>query len=68
MQSINNIIFVFYYRQKGDDRWEVSQPVTLGEIIDGNVELSLSDESTLPMNDIDWSADELQAIIISGKK
>jgi len=37
--------------------WLVSQPITMGEMIDGNVELELSDGDSLPLNDIDWGND-----------
>lgn len=68
MKAINDVRFVFYYKQAGKNigpkEWIVSEPVTLGKLIEGNVELALSDDSTLPLNDVDWANDELQVVII----
>lgn len=69
MKGINSFHFVFYYREQvapgeKENTWLVSQPITLGEIIEGDVELELSDESTLPFNDIDWSNVDMKVVII----
>lgn len=59
MQSINSIWFIFYWRPDEDEPYRVSQPFTLGEIIEGKIEMEFPDGSSLPMNDVDWGSDDL---------
>lgn len=67
MQSINSIWFIFYYRNKKEDSYIVSQPLTLGEILDDN-ELEFSDGSTLPFSDVDWADDDLLVAQVPARK
>lgn len=64
--KINDLMYVFYWRASKDDPWSISQPITLGEIID-NAELDFGDDEndgevggSLPLNDIDWGRDEVR--------
>jgi hypothetical protein len=59
MYKINNYMFVFYWRAMKEDTWLISQPISLGELIDGEVEFSFNDGSSLPVHDIDWCCDEI---------
>ncbi len=60
MQLINDIRFVFYWRRTDEDLWLVSHPVSLGELIDGDTELELSNGDSLPLSDIDWRRDQVR--------
>lgn len=59
MIGINQSRFVFYWRGNEEDELKMSQSVTLGDVIDGHVELQFDDDTTLPLNDVDWGNDEL---------
>lgn len=68
MDSINDYMFVFYWRESPKDKFAVSQPVSLGELIDGGVELELDDGGTLPLHDIDWSRDQVKVTQVPPRK
>lgn len=57
MLGLNDEWFVFYWRPSKSVEWLVSQPITMGEIIEGDVELELSDGGSLPLNDVNWGVD-----------
>lgn len=59
MEKINDIWFIFYWRNSSDEPYLVSQPFTMGEIIEGGIEMEFNDGSSLPINDVDWAGDEL---------
>ncbi len=56
--KVNDLMYVWYWRNSKEDEWSISQPVTLGEIID-NCELDFNDGGSLPLDDIDWGNDEV---------
>jgi len=60
--KVNDLMYVVYWRADNSYEWSVSQPVTLGELID-NAELDFGDDDdtggSLPINDIDWGRDEV---------
>jgi hypothetical protein len=75
MDSINDYMFVFYWRPVANSKyhenpkeWRISQPVSLGELIDGRVELELSDGGSLPVNDINWGEDEVKVTMVPPRK
>lgn len=68
MYEINDLMFVFYWRSDPKDEWLVSQPVTLGELIDGGVEFSFPDESSLPLNDVEWGRDQIRVVPVPSRK
>lgn len=57
MTGLNDRWFIFYWKQEEADTWQVSQPLTMGEIIEGGVELGFPDGGTLPLSDVDWGND-----------
>lgn len=57
MIGLNDVWYVFYWKADEKDVWQVSQPITMGEIIDGGVELEFPDGDSLPLNDVDWGND-----------
>lgn len=63
MQGINDVMFVFAIKND-EGLWDVQEPVTLGEIIDNEVEFSFSNGDTLPLRDIDWGDIEIRMSII----
>ena len=67
MQGINDIMFVFYYKSGSDKEYYVTQPITLGEIMNGDVEFELSNGDSLPLDDIDWSKDDLKMAIVPNR-
>ena len=57
--KVNDLMYVIYWRNSSKDEWSISQPVTLGEIID-DAELDFGeDNGSLPMHDIEWGHDEV---------
>lgn len=75
MDNINDYMFVFYWRPPADSKhhenpteWRISQPVSLGELIDGQVELDLHNGESLPMNDINWGEDEFKVSMVPPRK
>ncbi|MDQ2906873.1 MAG: hypothetical protein M3Y81_25470 [Chloroflexota bacterium] len=67
MYGINDLMYVFYWRNSKDDEWSISQPVTLGEIID-NVEFEFQDGGTLPINDVNWGNDEIKVVPVPTRR
>lgn len=68
MIGLNDRWFVFYWRAEKEDPWQTSQPFTLGEIIDGHVEMEFPDGSSLPMNDVDWASDDIMYEMVPARK
>ena len=68
MDDINDYMFVFYWKNKTDTNWLVSQPVSLGEIIDGEVEFDFMNGECLPINDIDWETDDVKISQVPPRK
>lgn len=68
MDDINDYMFVFYWRNQNEGDWSISQPVSMGEIIDGGVELEFMDGGTLPFNDIDWGHDGFKLTQVPPRK
>jgi len=66
MQGINDVMFVFAIKNE-EGLWEVQEPVTLGDIIDGEIEFQFENGDTLPLHDIDWSNIEIKMSIIPYK-
>lgn len=68
--SINDLMFVFYWRNRSKDDWSISQPITLGEIID-DAELDFGDDDitggSLPLHDIDWGNDEVRVVPVPSR-
>ena len=60
--KVNDLMYVVYWRNSSKDKWSISQPVTLGEIID-DAELDFGDDEenggSLPLHDIEWGHDEV---------
>lgn len=63
MQGINDFMFVFAIKDE-QGQWDVMSPVTLGEIIDGDVEFQFANGDSLPMNDIDWDNIDIRVSIV----
>lgn len=59
--KINDLMYIWYWRNDKHDNWSISQPVTLGEIMD-NCELDFHDGGSLPLDDIAWGKDEVYVI------
>lgn len=68
MIGINERYFVFYWRAEPTDQFQVSQPITIGELIEGQVELEFPDGDTLPLNDVDWGNDDIKMDFIPQRK
>jgi hypothetical protein len=68
MDDINDYMFVFYWRGDSKDSWSVSQPVSLGEIMDGGVEFDFHDGGSLPVSDINWATDEVKISQVPPRK
>lgn len=56
--KVNDLMYVWYWRNSKDDVWSISAPVTLGEIID-NCELDFNNGGSLPLSDIEWGRNEV---------
>lgn len=68
MNRINDYMFVFYWRESRKDKFAVSQPVSLGELIDRGVELELDDGGSLPLRDINWDSDDVKVAEVPPRK
>lgn len=56
--KVNDLMYVVYWRNSKDDKWSISQPVTLGELID-DAEFEFDDGGSLPLHDVEWGHDEI---------
>lgn len=64
MQGINDVMIVFAVKNE-EGLWDVQEPVTIGEIIDGDIEFQFTNGDCLPLNDIDWNNIDIRMSIIS---
>lgn len=67
MDEINDYMFVFYWKHKSDTEWLISQPVSLGEIIDRDVEFEFMDGESLPIYDIDWENNDVRVVQVPAR-
>lgn len=68
MDNINDYMFVFYWRNQDKGAWLIAQPVSMGEIIEGGVELEFMNGDSLPLNDIDWCKDGFKMTMVPPRK
>jgi hypothetical protein len=72
-KNINDYSFIFTVRGPNSDepnKLYVSQPVTLGEIIEhgSQAQLDFVDGSNMQFEDIEWGVDEVTAELVKGSK
>jgi hypothetical protein len=68
MDDINDYMFVFYWRNQDKGEWSISQPVSMGELIDGGVELEFMNGDSLPLNDVNWGKDGFKVVQVPARK
>lgn len=66
MQGLNDSLFVFMIKNEAGE-WDVQEPVTLGNIIDREIEFQFSNGDTLPLSDVDWANIEIKMSIIPNR-